>query len=378
MTTNAPLTGSADTPAPHATEDATGPRGWLRRHAGKLLASIAIGGCLAWLLARGGLPFVPEASAFANTRPWTVAAYLGLLLLAHVLRSTRWRHLLRPVGEVPLRSVVGVTWIAFAAILVAPFRLGEVVRPYLISKRGTVRLWEAASTIAAERVLDGLSLTLILFAGLWLAPPRAPMPAHVGDLPVSIGAVRAAAWGALALFASAFAVMALFYWRRQLARRIVHLVFGVFSDKLADRMASIVERLADGLRFLPSSRTLLPFLAETAGYWAACALGMWLLGWGAGLSDYSLPEACLTLGVLGIGVLLPTAPGFFGTFQLSMYMALAMFYPEDIVRSTGAAYVFLLYVCQVLFHIAAGGVGWLIDRDPNRISAPTRASSRRG
>jgi uncharacterized protein (TIRG00374 family) len=347
----------------------TGLGGWLRRHVGKIIVSIGIGACLAWLLARGGLPFVPERSWFVDVRPGPIAAYMGLLIAAHVLRSVRWRHLLRPVGNVPLRSVVGVTWISLAAIVLAPFRTGEVVRPYLISKRGTVRVWEAASTIAAERVLDGLSLTFMLFVGLALAPPRAPLPARVGDLPVSIGAVRGAAYGALALFTSAFAMMALFYWRRQLARKIVHTLVGIVSPRLADRVASIVERLAEGLRFLPSGRTMAPFLAETAGYWAASVIGLWLLGMGAGLQGFSIAEACVTLGVASIGVLLPAAPGFFGAFQLSTYMALAMFYPEATIRSTGAAFVFLFYVTSIGWHLVAAGLGWLIDRPPHAATA---------
>ena len=56
---------------------------------------------------------------------------------------------LRPIGEVPVRSAIAVSWIAFAVILMSPFRSGEVVRPYLITKRGSVRLWEATGTIGA-------------------------------------------------------------------------------------------------------------------------------------------------------------------------------------------------------------------------------------
>jgi hypothetical protein len=188
------------------------------------------------------------------------------------------------------------------------------------------------------------------------------MPAHVGDLPVSIGAVRGAAWGALAIFASAFLTMALFYWRRALARRVVHAVVDIASRRLADAMASVVERLSDGLGFLPNGRTMAAFLTETIAYWAATALGVWLLGWGCGLADFRFAEACVTLGVVSLGVLLPAAPGFFGAFQLSTYMALAMFYPENIVRSTGAAFVFIFYIIQISWHLFAGMLGWAMDR----------------
>ncbi|MEJ7735744.1 MAG: lysylphosphatidylglycerol synthase transmembrane domain-containing protein [Polyangiaceae bacterium] len=344
----------AGAPAP-----AGGVTAWLRRHAGKLVASLFIGASTVWILARGGLPFLPPGAALAQVRGWSVAAFLATMLVGHVLRATRWRFLLRPVAQVSMRDMVVATWVGLGAIVIAPFRTGEVVRPYLISKRG-VPLWAAASTIAAERIFDGLAVALILLAGLSLAPPRAPMPAHVGDLPVSVGAVRGAAWVAMAVFVSAFVVMAAFYWRRDLARRVVRAVVGVFSPRLADSMAGIVERLADGLRSLPSARAMVPFLLETAGYWAAAALGVWLLGLGCGLEGFRFPEACVTLGVVGIGVLVPAAPGFFGAFQLSTYMALAMFYPEDIQRGAGAAFVFVYYACNLGWHLAAALVAWWV------------------
>jgi hypothetical protein len=37
-------------------------------------------------------------------------------------------------------------------------------------------------------------------------------------------------------------------------------------------------------------------------------------------------------------------------------MALAMYFPEGAIKSSGAAFVFLLYGTQLLFHIAAAVV----------------------
>src|SRR5262249_18320501 len=164
----------------------------------------------------------------------------------HYFRAIRWRHLLRPVGQVSNRSVLAVSWIAFAAILLSPLRSGEVVRPYLITRRGSVRLWEATGTIGAERVMDGLVLSLILFASLSLSTPLDPLPDHVGDLPVPAALVPKAAYMALGLFMCAFLLMALFFFAKDFARRIVHRAVGVISQSLADRLAGIVERVAEG------------------------------------------------------------------------------------------------------------------------------------
>jgi uncharacterized protein (TIRG00374 family) len=341
----------------------------LQKHGLKLLVSLVLGGGIAWVLARGGLPLVPPASAFARLRPWTVVVYVSSLAVVHFLRAIRWRHLLRPVGQASWRSILSVSWIAFGAILLSPLRSGEIVRPYLITKRSNVRGWEAAGTVGAERVLDGLVLSVMLFAGLQLATPLSPLPDHVGNLPVRADAVPKAAYGALALFMVAFALMGTFFFARDFARRATFAVIGAVSLGLAERLAAIVERVADGLRFLPSPAHLVPFLAETVAYWLLNIAGVQLLAWGAGLDGITLAQAAVTVGCLGFGILVPSGPGYFGAFQFSTFMALAMYFPEEMLTGPGAAFVFLLYVTQVGFHVLAMGIGLVIDRGEARPEA---------
>lgn len=357
---------------PPAALDNVSSAGFFRRHGVKLVVSIGLGGGLALLLARGGLPLIPPGEAFAALKPWTVAAYVASLLGVHLFRALRWRHLLRLVGEVSLRAVLAVSWVAFAIIMISPFRSGEVVRPYLISKRGSVTLWQAAGTIGAERVIDGLMLSLILFGALTLATPLDPLPARVGDLPVSPAAIPGATYGVLGLFGACFALMGLFFWRRDLARRATHAVIGLVSVRLAVHAARIVEGVADGLKFLPSPRHLLPFLLETLAYWGVNALGVWLLAWGTGLTSMTFAQACVVMGVVGIGILVPAGPGYFGAFQLSTYIALAMYFPEGAIKGSGAAFVFLLYGTQLLFHIVAAifAGALLLDPEPAIEASP--------
>jgi uncharacterized protein (TIRG00374 family) len=344
-----------------------GSRGPLQKHGAKLLISLVLGASLGWVLTRGGLPLVPPSSSFDRLRLWTVPAYLLSLALVHYLRAVRWRHLLRPIGEVSSRAVVAVSWIGFGALLISPLRTGEVVRPYLITRRSTVRLWEAAGTVGAERVLDGFLLSLILFGSLQLSTPLDPLPDHVGKLPVPVAAAPPAIYAALVLFASAFAAMALFFFARDFARRVTHAVVGLVSHRLADRLAGVVERVAEGIRFLPSPRHILPFLLETLAYWILNAAGFWLLAWGSGLEGVTFAEAAVTMGCLGIGVLVPSGPGYFGAFQLSIFMALAMYFPSAALEGPGAAFVFLLYVTQVGLHLVAMVIGLLLDRAARRL-----------
>jgi len=331
----------------------------------RLAISLVCGLGLAWLLLRGGLPLVPPRSAFAQVKPAFVLAYLASFALVHWFRAARWRHLLRPLAAVSLRDVVAVAWVGFGAILLSPLRSGEVVRPLLLARRTRVRAWEATGTVGAERVIDGLLLSLILFSALRLATPLDPLPDRLGDLPIPVATVPGAANTALLVFFCAFVAMAVFYFARDFARRVVMATLGRVSGRLGLIVAGILSRVAEGLRFLPDARHLVPFLLETAAFWAINAAGLWLLAQGTGLSDLTLAQAAVAMGCIGLGVLVPAGPGHFGAFQLSTYAALAMFFPETMLRGPGAAYVFVLYAAQVGLHVLGLAVGlWLLRDAP--------------
>ncbi len=337
--------------------------GFFKRHGVKLALSLLLGGGLAWMLASGQLPLFPPAAAYASVRWWGVGVYLVSLVAVHWLRAARWRFLLRPLGEVSLRSVVLVSWIGFGAILLWPLRSGELVRPFLVTKRSSVRLWEATGSVAAERFVDALVLALVLLAGLRLSTTLDPLPDHVGALPVPAAAVPRIAYVAAAGSTAAVLAMVAFYAGRARARALVVAVVGVVSKRFAERLAAAVDRLASGFGFLPSLRLLLPFLGETAAYWAVNALGVWLLLWASGLPAPTLAEACAVVGCLGFGILLPAGPAYVGVFQLSAYMALALFFPTNELVSAGAAFVLLLWACQVGVHVFATVVALALDRD---------------
>jgi hypothetical protein len=216
--------------------------------------------------------------------------------------------------------------------------------------------------VAAERVIDGLVLSVVLFLGLAATTAPGPLPDHVGGLAVPVSAVPRAAYGALTLFACCFALMALFYRWQHRALRLTRATLGRLSPRLGEHAASVVERLAVGLRFLPRARALAPFLLETALYWGLNAAGLWLLAQGCGLTAIGFGEACVVMGCIGIGILVPAGPGYFGTFQISAYLALAIYVPAERVAVSGAAYVFIAYASQLTQHALGAGVGALLDR----------------
>jgi hypothetical protein len=87
---------------------------------------------------------------------------------------------------------------------------------------------------------------------------------------------------------------------------------------------------------------------------------MWILGLACGL-PMTFGVACAVMGVLAIGILVPAGPGLFGAFQAATYGALAMYYSPQVIMSSGAVYVFLLYATQFVWNILAAGLATFID-----------------
>lgn len=356
-------------------DNTTEHKGFLRRHAAKLIASVIITGGIVFTLQKGGLTLVPEGGDFAHLKAnlWAFPAYIATLVAMSYFRAVRWRFLLRSFTEVPKRRLLSVSWIGFAAILLMPFRIGEIVRPYMLREKGKVSMSSATGTVMAERVVDGLYLSIVLAIALVFVPTIHPLPEKVVGLPISVESVRASGFVMLGVFTVAFVTIAVFYFAREWARKATLAVFGIVSKRLAEKLASIATKLAAGLHFLGRGRDLAGFLFETTLYWGLNAFGMWILAVGCGVvhadgSAMTFGEACALMGMLGCTILIPGPPGLLGVFQAGIYAGMTMYFPTAVVTGPGAAYVFALYAIQVVWTILAAG-GCLVGGDRKTLSA---------
>jgi uncharacterized membrane protein YbhN (UPF0104 family) len=349
----------------------------LRRHAVKLVASFVITAGILYTGHKGGMIFLPtDASQFAHVRWWGLPIYLAMVATMTWYRAVRWRFLLRSIAEVPKKRVFAVSAVGFAAILLMPFRIGEIVRPYMIrtppNERGragqkAITLTAATSSVVAERIIDGLYLSLVLAAALLFVPTIQPLPEKVVGLPLRVQDVRSAGYTMLGLFVCAFTTIAVFYFARAWAHRTTLAVVGKVSMRLAEKLVTLFEKFADGLHVFGRGRDALGFFVETTAYWGLNASGMWFLAWACGVvhadgSAPTFPEACGVMGLLGCAVLVPGPPGLFGVFQAGMYAGMTMFYPEALIQGPGAAYVFLTYATQFVTQVALACWGLAVER----------------
>ena len=332
-------------------------------YAPRVVISLVIAGGFVWLFKRGGLPLVPPPGTLSQLRIWALPIYAACTFFTVFLRVHRWVALLRPIApDISQQRVLGIGFVGVAAIMLAPLRMGEAVRPYLFARDGKVSFFQALGAAGAERVVDGLLIMLVASVALTLSTPLSPLPDHLGTMPLPVSIIPRAIYLMTIVFIGAFVALTVFYGARDFARRTTGAILNPISPKLAGFVTATLERLADGLRVLGSPRNRLRFFVETLLCWASQFAAQYALMRGCGIPG-TFAQACVSLGVLGLGVIVPAGPGLFGAFQIGTYSGLALFFPLAVLQSSGAAMVFVAYATQLVAMLISCGLGlWLLAR----------------
>lgn len=334
---------------------------FLKRHARTIVASVVLAVGFGWVLRAGGLPMLPPAGMMARLSGIYFVGFVVGMLVHMIARFARYHFLLAPFARLSFTRLMTINAISLALITFLPLRIGEVARPAMLRRKGHVSAWAVTGTVGAERVLDGVLFSAMLLVGLALASPREPLPSHIGSFPIPASLVTQAAKVASLVFGVAFLVMIAFYAYRSTARRVTERIIGVVSVRLAQRVADIVGRLSDGLRFLTNVRYTLLYLAVSVFSIGAQVWSIQLLGRAVGLPDLTLPQCAVILGLVALGFGLPNAPGFFGTVQLALYAGLAAYLAPETVAREGAVFVFLFYVTYLGVIVALAALSLVVE-----------------
>lgn len=286
-----------------------------------------------------------------------LAAYLGLQTVVHLCRSLRWNHLLAPLGvKVPAGPLLAISSVGFMAILALPARLGEFVRPGLLRKGKYTTASAALGTVAVERIVDGLIISLLVFVAFF---------AHHG--PGSPWWMMPTAYGALGGFAAAL-VFLLFAMRRP-EPTVRFCVALTLLPRFAPRLAALIEHvlidMIRGFAALKDGRNLTLFLGWSVVYWGANGLGVWVLAHAFGL-ELSLVGAYATMGLLGVGISLPNSPGLVGQFEALTLLGLSLYLGFDLgdpatkhtaLYAVALAFAITQHLLQVAWYVAMGALG---------------------
>ena len=88
---------------------------------------------------------------------------IALFLIPPLLKSLRWGIILSPIESVSLKRLIPIICVGQMAVVMIPMRLGELMRPYLLSSEREISLSSSIATIFVERIFDLLTVLSISF-----------------------------------------------------------------------------------------------------------------------------------------------------------------------------------------------------------------------
>jgi len=294
---------------------------------GRLLLGMLLAAGLLALFFRG-IDWNALSQALRGARAVPLAGLVLVTLAVYSMRAWRWGDLLAPLGRVGYADLFSATMVGFASGLLVP-RAGELLRPWLISRRHPISTSAGFATIILERLIDLITVLALFALYLFVLPtPAAQIEGRLMDV-IKLGG---AATGVVALGLLAFLVAL-----HSNAERVVGAVERLLARAprwVAEPLGRILKAFSEGLAVL---RAPFPHLAKIA----AQSLVIWLLiGLGFHLNhmafDIDLPfqATFLLIAFLVVGVAIPT-PGMVGGFHAFYLIALSQVFGVD--RTAAAA-----------------------------------------
>ena len=275
----------------------------------KIIAGILISVALVYLSVRG-IHFADVRHSLEKISLGHVFFFILLILVMQFLRSYRWGVILEPMEKIDQLSLFSVTSVGFMAIAAIPARIGELARPYLISKRSSIKMSSALGAILIERILD--SFTVLGIAIIILLKV---------DLPPWM--IRSSFF--FFLLAAALFVFVLFLLlRRDKALKCINRILGILPGKFSNKIDAIIHHFIDGFQIITNIRLLLYLFFLSALIWLVDVLAIYILLLGFGF-DLPVMASFVLMIILIVGITLPAGPGYIGNWHYACVLALSFF-----------------------------------------------------
>lgn len=233
--------------------------------------------------------------SFAEANYLYVIPAVGLAFVTALFRSIRWRYLLSPLRVFPLQRLYPVVIIGYMSNNLLPVRLGEVVRSYYLARRENFSAGSALSTIAVERVFDGLTLAaLVAVSAPWLV--------FLGVFNTSSEGLRNAAIVLAVGVALAFLALLAFFTLLATVPRFAAVVegwLGLLPGRVRGPVIGFYHTFIAGLGILNSPRKHLALLGLSVPIWLSEGTTYYLVALSFGL-DEAVGGAAVLLLVIGL------------------------------------------------------------------------------
>ncbi len=284
---------------------------------------VAVG--VVWMVRGIDLDALGRVVRGARWWPIGVAAVINFGLIA--CKAIAWRLLLGPAYPVPLRRLFDYTVTSCAASVILPLRGGELIRLWLLRDREGVPIAHSAAVALTEKLLDIVSMLILV----------SPLPWLVDGLPPSL-----ARW-----------IVAL-----SLGVLVILVVVVLVAPRISG--ASWVGRMFAGVGVIRRPRVFVGAVAALLVGWLIDLAMIGLVLWAVGI-EAPVAAWVVVLFAINVTIAIPSTPGQLGALELGAMLGLHLVgVPEDESLAFALAYHVLQVIPVALVGLALHG-RWLVS-----------------
>ncbi len=242
------------------------------------------------------------------------------------MRTIRWRLLLNPIRAVSTLRLYPVVLIGLMTNNVAPLRVGELVRAYLVGERESMSKSTALGTIAVDRAFDGLTLVIMLGIAAALSGSNGGVQ--------GVGIFTAVTFGIASIV-----LMSLAIWPQR-SRPLLTRFINFAPELIAAKIEALVDSFSVGLAALRSPGTLAIAAIASVSSWLIEGFMYWVVGQAFDL-NVGFEVYLLILAGANLALSVFASPGGIGPFEAATQAILLSFAVSD---ADAFAYAIVLHV----------------------------------
>ena len=287
-----------------------------------------------------------------------------------VLRAYRWRIILENKKKLGFWPVFHPLMIGFMINSILPGRIGEVARPYILSKKENLPFTTGLATVAIERLMDMSFLILLSAAVLTLVDIAPGYTISFGKYQLSPENLSSVGKGMvrLCLVLMSGILLIMLPLTRTLIQRLILFTPEIIPfiskelkhwlrEKFMQTLVNWIDLFAAGFSLLKNPVKTAQCLGLTILIWAGTALSYYVMAKGCPGVELSYLQSIALMVIICLFIALPSAPGYWGLWEAGGVFGLSLF---GVSAETAAGYTLANHFIQLLPVIAIGLVSAMI------------------
>lgn len=267
---------------------------------------------------------------------------MSIYFIAFLFRGFRWKYLLMPIKELPGFRLAFLVIIGFFMNNLLPLRLGEFVRAKVAGQKLSIPIGSTFATIVLERLFDGLTyvflfLTIIMF------------------LPFPEWAKKSMFFGGF-LFIGSIAFLFFLATHQDLAVRLLNKI--PIHSKWIERLENVLINFIKGLSIFSHLRLILIVSLLSICVWTVEGTVFLTFTKAFGL-NLNLFQCFFVMIMIGMGAILPPAPGYVGTVEFLGVTALSFI---GVDKNQGFGMIVTLHFVQISLLICFGIISLIKEK----------------